>query len=339
MPTRRRSTVAHGVERPPDGWRRIGGGAPFEFGCRAALWHGRGMPELPEVETVRATLAATLPGRTVARIVTDGSPRFERAAEALGATVTSVRRAGKYLLIGLAPAGGAEDAELVIHLGMSGQLLLVDPSTPAPRYRFRATLGAPRSGLAPVDLELRDVRGFGRAAVVDLGDHRELGVLGRLGPEPDDERLPELLAARLAGRRVAVKALLLDQSVLAGVGNIYADEALHRAGVHPATPAGDLRPDAVAQLSRAVRDVIRAGIANGGTTLRDYRQADGTDGGHQHHLAVYGREGEPCATCATPIVKLRVAGRGTHVCPACQRTPRRRRARPSPAVRPRRAGR
>jgi len=296
------------------------------------MWHGRGMPELPEVETVRATLAATLPGRTFALIATDGSPRFAGASDALGATITAVRRAGKYLLIGLAPPGGTEDAELVIHLGMSGQLLLVDPGVGSPRFRVRATLTASGSGSTGVDLELRDVRGFGRASVVPTGDHGGLGVLARLGPEPDDERLAELLATRLAGRRIAVKALLLDQSVLAGVGNIYADEALHRARIHPEAPGGDLSANAVIALSAAVRDVIAAGIANGGTTLRDYRQADGTDGDHQHHLAVYGRDGEPCATCGTAIIKIRVAGRGTHLCPDCQRRPRRRRSRRAPAT-------
>lgn len=122
-----------------------------------------------------------------------------------------------------------------------------------------------------------------------------------------------------------MKALLLDQSIIGGVGNIYADEALHRAGIHPEARGGDLRPAAVATLRAAVRDVIAEGVANGGTTLRDYRRADGTDGAHQHHLAVYGREGEPCIACGSPIVKIRVAGRGTHLCPTCQRRPRRRR--------------
>lgn len=147
------------------------------------------MPELPEVETVRATLAAALPGRVVDDVVTDGSPRFASAADAAGATVTDVRRSGKYLLIGLGPtpadsgSTGEADAELVVHLGMSGQLLLVDPASPSARFRFRATLVAP-SGAAPIGLELRDVRGFGRATVVAPGDHRDLGVLGRLGPSP-----------------------------------------------------------------------------------------------------------------------------------------------------------
>jgi len=293
------------------------------------------VPELPEVETVRATLASVLPGCTVDAVVTDGSPRFDGAADALGATVTSVRRSGKYLLIGLGAPGSdasdaVEDAELVIHLGMSGQLLLVDPEVPSPRFRFRATLLPAEADAEPVGLELRDVRGFGRAAVVPRGDHADLGVLARLGPEPDDDRLEAWLVERFAGRRVAVKALLLDQTVIGGVGNIYADEALHRAGVHPEARGGDLRPPAIAALSAAVREVIAAGVANGGTTLRDYRQADGTDGDNQHHLAVYGREGEPCPVCGSPIVKIRVAGRGTHLCRTCQVRPRRRRATAGP---------
>ncbi len=286
------------------------------------------MPELPEVETVRAALAAVITGRTVDAITTDRSPRFDGAADALGAVVTTVRRSGKYLLIGLAPHGGTEDAELVVHLGMSGQLLLVEPEVVSPRYRFRATLAAPSPSRAPVVLELRDVRGFGRATVVPTGDHRNLGVLGRLGPEPDDEHLAIHLTSVFAGRRVAVKVLLLDQAVLAGVGNIYADEALHHAGVHPGARAGDLRVAAVTDLSIAVREVIASGIANGGTTLRDYRRADGGDGDHQNHLLVYGRTGEPCTRCGTAIVKIRVAGRGTHLCPVCQPRPRRRRSRP-----------
>jgi formamidopyrimidine-DNA glycosylase len=291
------------------------------------------MPELPEVETVRATLASVLPGRTFEAIATDGSERFDPAADALGAAVTSVRRAGKYLLIGLGAGGAAEDAELVIHLGMSGQLLLVDPLVVSERFRFRATLGAPATGGEPIVLELRDVRGFGRAVVVPVGDHAALGVLGRLGPEPDDDQLEGWLVERFAGRQVSVKALLLDQSVVGGVGNIYADEALHRARIHPEARGGDLTRPSIAALSIAVRDVIAEGVANGGTTLRDYRQADGTDGEHQHHLAVYGRDGEPCGTCGSIIVKIRVAGRGTHLCSACQRRPRRRRARPAGSVR------
>ena len=262
------------------------------------MWHRRDMPELPEVETVRSTLAAILPGRRFHQIITDGSPRFDGAAEALGATITDVRRAGKYLIIGLSPPGCEEDAELVIHLGMSGQLLVVDPAVDSPCFRFRASLTTDDAGTEPLELELRDVRGFGRATVVALGDHGGLGVLGRLGPEPDDDHLTEWLAERLTGRRVAVKALLLDQSVIVGVGNIYADEALHRARVHPESPGGDLRAEAVTALSLAVRDVIAAGIANGGTTLRDYRRADGSDGDHQNHLAVYGRDGEPCPGAA-----------------------------------------
>ena len=170
-------------------------------------------------------------------------------------------------------------------------------------------------------LELRDVRGFGRAAVVPVGDHRDLGVLGRLGPEPDDEGLD-----RVAGRCASPagpsrsRPLLLDQSVIGGVGNIYADEALHRARIHPEARGGDLRPTGGRRAERRGRATSSPpGVAHGGTTLRDYRQADGTDGGHQHHLAVYGRDGEPCPVCGAAIVKIRVAGRGTHLCPDCQR--------------------
>jgi len=165
-----------------------------------------------------------------------------------------------------------------------------------------------------------------------------LVVADGLGGHPSGE-VASLLAVRTLLRELLQSPvdetnplILLDRAIRAS------DEALHRAGVHPESPGGDLRAGAIAALSVAVRDVIAAGIANGGTTLRDYRQADGTDGDHQNHLAVYGRDGEPCPACGSAIIKIRVAGRGTHLCPDCQRRPPRRRARPATATtRPRRS--
>jgi len=276
------------------------------------------VPELPEVETVRRGLAPVVEGATIleAEIV---DPRLTRpidprevAAELVGERIVALDRRGKYLLWRL-----QSGRILVVHLRMTGSLRHARAGAlPEDPYR-RATLGLDNW----IDVGFRDVRRFGTWELLEPGEAREY--LGkRLGPEP---LVTSFSAARLAGvlehRRAPVKAVLLDQRRLAGVGNIYADEALWRARIHPRRPAGELDPGEIARLHRAVRAALRRGIELRGSTLTDYVTPDGERGAMQHEFHVYGRGGEPCDRCGTEIERTVVAGRGTWFCPRCQRLP------------------
>lgn len=268
------------------------------------------MPELPEVETIRRQLEPLLVGRQVVDASSHPSAKFTPALDAVGAALTSVDRRGKYLLVGL-----DHDRELVLHLGMTGSLRLVDddpwPLSQDPYVRARWRLA---DGEA---FELRDVRRFGRLAVVPTGDHRTIPTLHALGPEPFDERFtPEHLRAEVNRSRARVKTQLLGQRVVAGVGNIYADEALWAAGVHPARRQLTRRQATL--LRDAVRHALAAGLRHGGTTLRDYRTVDGGTGEGQHHLRCYGRAGEPCERCGEVLRRLVLDGRTSTYCGSCQ---------------------
>ncbi len=269
------------------------------------------MPELPEVETIRAALEPRLVGRTVLAAGAHPSPKFSSAPLAVDRTFVDVRRRGKYLLGGLGATDAAGPGELVVHLGMTGQL---------------------RPDLAPDGLHVRawwrlddgdtlvfsDVRRFGRIAVVDAGDHTSLPTLAALGPEPfGDGFTPDGLWRDLARSTTRVKTQLLAQRVVAGVGNIYADEALWRARIHPA--ARRVGRTRAARLHAAVRGALADGLANGGTTLRDYRTVEGGRGRNQHALACYGRAGHPCLRCGSTLRRSVIDARGTTSCPACQR--------------------
>jgi formamidopyrimidine-DNA glycosylase len=271
------------------------------------------MPELPEVETVAADLRPQLIGqrfigvhvlwlRTVAE---PDLPALE--ARLPGQQVVSVNRRGKYLLIEL-DSGEA----LIIHLGMTGRLNIEPDSSPAPmaphvRAWFELANG--------VRLIFTDARKFGRLWLVDDPGR----VVGKLGPEPLAwDFTPTMLADRLRGRRVAIKALLLDQAVVAGVGNIYADEALFLAGIHPLRAGASLTDAETGRLHEAIRQVLRAAIGERGTTLRDYRPPYGQEGAYQYHLRVYKQAGQPCPRCGTPILRIRVTQRSAHFCPRCQ---------------------
>jgi formamidopyrimidine-DNA glycosylase len=263
------------------------------------------VPELPEVETVRRQLEPLVRGRSITEAWGHGSVKFSSAPMAAGARIDEVGRRGKYLLLAL------DDArELIVHLGMTGQLRLrpgeLDPYV-------RAWWALDDGGV----LELRDVRRFGRIGVVPAGDYGSLPTLAAQGPEPWDVALDDGgLWRNLKRSHVQVKAQLLSQRPVAGVGNIYADEALWRAGIHPGrrsiTRAESLR------LLDELRSVLEQGIANGGTTLRDYRTPDGEPGRNQLELGCYGRAGEPCQRCGTELRRTVIAGRGTTFCPACQ---------------------
>jgi len=274
------------------------------------------MPELPEVETVRAQLEPGLVGRRFQRVeILD--PRLTRPFDPVGVAVELVRervsaleRRGKYLIVRF-----ESGRVLLVHLRMTGQLLHANGSLPRDDRHRRAVVRLDDGS----DVVYRDVRRFGTWLLLEPG---ELGgyLEARVGPEPLGQTFTtRRLAEVLAGRRAPVKAVLLDQRRLAGVGNIYADEALWRARIHPLRSAGELTAPEVAALHRGVRAALKAGIARQGATLNDYRKPDGGRGRMQDEFRVYGREGEPCERCGTPIEKIRAGGRGTWYCPSCQR--------------------
>jgi formamidopyrimidine-DNA glycosylase len=265
------------------------------------------VPELPEVETVRRGLEPVLVGRRFVDGGSHPSPKFHAAPGVIDRTVGAVDRRGKYLLIGL-----DDGRRLVIHLGMTGQFRVHETEPTAdPHVRAWWLLDDGRT------LEFRDVRRFGRIALVG-DDLSGLPTLAALGPEPFD---PAFTAEHLwhdVNRSTArVKTQLLSQRLVAGVGNIYADEALWRARVHPASRR--ITRPAAARLRDAIVDVLAEGIDNGGTTLRDYRTVEGDEGGNQHHLDCYGRAGQPCARCGSTLRRSVIDGRGTTHCPTCQR--------------------
>ena len=273
------------------------------------------MPELPEVESVRLSLAPALEGRRLERVrISD--PRLTRpldpddvARELEGEQVVAVDRRGKYLIVRF-ESGRA----LLIHLRMTGSMLTGEAAFAAEDAHRRAVVTLDDGS----DVAYRDVRRFGTWLLLEPSEV-DTYIDARVGKEPLAEAYRARdLAAKLQNRRVPVKAALLDQRTVAGVGNIYADEALWRARLHPLTPAAALDLDDVRALHRGVRQALRLGIARQGSTLRDYRLPNGASGGMQDEFKVYGRGGEPCERCGTPIDKIRVAGRGTWYCPRCQ---------------------
>jgi formamidopyrimidine-DNA glycosylase len=273
------------------------------------------MPELPEVETVRTGLAPVLAGRRIERVeIRDRRlvRPFEPAAVAAeleGERIAAVERRGKYLVFRF-DSGRA----LLIHLRMTGSVRHVQPGMSVDDPYCRAVVRLDDGS----DVLYRDVRRFGTWLLVEP-DELDPYLTQRLGGEPLERTFTaRTLGARLANRRAPIKALLLDQRTVAGLGNIYADEALWRASIHPLRAAGSLELEEVKRLTRGVKDALRAGIARRGATLRDYAQPDGESGRMQKEFKVYGRIGEPCDRCGTPIEKTRVAGRGTWFCPRCQ---------------------
>ncbi|RLC91716.1 MAG: formamidopyrimidine-DNA glycosylase [Chloroflexi bacterium] len=274
------------------------------------------MPELPEVETVAQGLRASLVGHTVvgvdvrwARSVVSSNPTAF-AGRLTGQAVIGVGRRGKWVVIAL--SGGDT---LLVHLRMTGRLVL-GPGEPLDDRHVRVLFSLDDGRT----LYFSDQRKFGRLHLVDDPS----GMLDELGPEPlADSFTVAHLGEMLAQRRGRIKPLLLNQRFLAGLGNIYTDEALWRAGVHPLRRADTLTPAEVRRLHRAIRAVLRAAIASGGTTLPDaaYQQADGRAGEFAHHLAVYGRAGQPCPRCGVTIKRIKVSHRGTHFCPRCQSLP------------------
>jgi formamidopyrimidine-DNA glycosylase len=272
------------------------------------------MPELPEVETIRRQLAPRLEQRTLIGGDAHPSAKFAPALDAVGATITAVRRRGKYLLFDL-----DGDEELVAHLGMTGSFLITpakgtDPECGQHDSWVRAVWRMDDGN----DLVFRDIRRFGRLRVVEAGRYDDIPTLRDMGPEPFDPAFTgRSLHAHLKKSRRSVKTQLLSQRPVAGVGNIYADEALFIARIHPQSRR--VGPQRCELLAQAITDVLRTGVENGGTTLRDYVDADGDEGRNQHSLLAYGRGGEPCVECGTPLSSRTIDARTSTFCAVCQR--------------------
>ena len=287
------------------------------------------MPELPEVETIRRQLAPALEGRRLEHVqVLD--PRWcepappAAVADALdGRRIARMGRRGKYLIVSV-----EDDIHLVMHLRMTGNLLLVPVAEDAedrPHLRVRFELGRVR-GQPAERLLFVDVRRFGTGDVLLGSDALAEYFASRLGVEPlSPDFTAEAVRALARGRKQPVKAFLLNQERVAGVGNIYADEALYRARIHPLRPVGTLKRSQIEALREGVVESLELGIDSKGASIDDYRHVDGAQGSFQDRFLVHLREGEPCLRCGTPIQKLRAAGRGTYVCPSCQSRPRIRR--------------
>ena len=282
------------------------------------------MPELPEVETVRRRLQACLPGLLLRRVVVHDWTVSAQTEEELngylaGRRVARLRRRGKYLLVDLeaGPAAGDGPAVAVVHLRMTGQLVFrLEPGGRPPRFTWELEPDAA--------LHFLDVRRFGRLWALDPEDEDGFFAARRMGPEPfGPEFTVAYLRGALAGRRAPLKNFLLDQRRVAGVGNIYADEALFRAGIHPLRPARQLTPAQCELLATGIREALTAGLDAGGATIDDFRHVDGVYGGFQHEFLVHRRRGEPCPVCGREIVKFVGAGRGTYACETCQPKPRR----------------
>jgi formamidopyrimidine-DNA glycosylase len=270
-----------------------------------------GVPELPEVETVRRELSPWLTARTIlhaSRADAPAGPKYAHLERASGQKIVSVERRGKFLLL---PLSGGD--ELVIHLGMTGIISHTDP-----KKHVRALLTL--SGRARKTLYFRDARRFGRFLVVRAGDHRSFPTLHAMGPEPlGDAFTSAAFAAALAKRRAPIKPLIMSQRPVAGVGNIYVDEALWRARIHPLTEANTISRRKVAALRDAIVAVLSASIEAQGTTLNDYRTVNGEVGAYLDELDAYGHDGDPCKRCGVLLEKIVVGQRGTHFCPRCQR--------------------
>lgn len=273
------------------------------------------MPELPEVESVRTGLEGLIKGATIkkvdvywGRIVSepDDTERFK--LELQGQTLESISRRGKFLLFHFTKS------VMISHLRMEGKYTVVSDHAPLTKHThvvFHLEDGR--------ELRYLDVRKFGRMALVEKGTEMTHPSLLKLGPEPTASTFAiEKFHEELKKRSKAIKGVLLDQGIVAGIGNIYADEVLHEAGIHPTCPANQLNEEQRIVLHQAILDVMDRAVTAGGTTIRSYKNAFGQEGTYQQSLLVYGRVGENCQACGHAIEKIKVAQRGTHFCPICQ---------------------
>ena len=301
----------------PSSWPNGRGAICMERGTVTGLSLEAFLPELPEVEITRQHLEEAMLGRRLqsVRVTHTRTGRYnattgEVESRLSGRRVDTVGRHGKFLVVGL-----DDGYTMVAHLGMSGRFSVAARTDEmAPHTHFVATLDD------GVEVRFIDPRTFGFIAVFDEDELADSG-LSRLGPDAwvDPPSVPTLMKA-LNGRTAPIKALLLDQGPIAGLGNIYADEALHLAKIHPLTPGGDLAATEVGRLLLAIRKALSAAIESGGTTLNDlaYLLPDGQAGDNVSRLGVYGRTDEPCLTCGTPVERIVVRARSTHFCPRCQ---------------------
>ena len=270
------------------------------------------MPELPEVETTRRGIAPHVEGQRITAVSLRETRLRWPVPETLPARLTGQRchqvsRRAKYLLLRL------DQGHLLLHLGMSGSLRILPQGTPAEKHDH-LDLALDNGQL----LRLRDPRRFGAVLWLDEAPERH-PLLARLGPEPlSDAFTPETLQQACRGRKQAIKARIMDAATVVGVGNIYACEALFAAGIHPATAAGQIDFPALQRLHQAIRHILARAIAAGGSTLKNFQQADGQPGYFSQQLFVYGRAGEPCLRCGQPIEQIRQQGRSSWFCPGCQ---------------------
>ncbi len=277
------------------------------------------MPELPEVESIARGLTQVIPGTTIrsARLLRQDifhQPAGQKSEidRITGKKIAAVARRAKRLIIAL-----SDGSALLIQLGMTGRFIITQPETELEKHaHFTIHLSNGK------DLRFIDHRRFGRVWLFDQLDHTNPDTqmlaagMGKLGPEPFDLKAAQF-AALLASER-QIKTLLLDQVKIAGLGNIYADEALFAAGIHPATTAGQISAEKAAALLKEIKAILKQAIAAGGTSFSDYRDAYGRKGGFLDRLKVYQRTGEPCRKCGTKIEKITISGRSSHFCPQCQ---------------------
>ncbi|MHB8126721.1 MAG: DNA-formamidopyrimidine glycosylase [Desulfitobacteriaceae bacterium] len=272
------------------------------------------MPELPEVETIRRTLLERVSGLIITEVkvlwpaVVQNWQDRAFAEVVTGRKIKSIERRGKYLLFTL-----DEGWSLVAHMRMTGRFNYYPLEQMPERHTHLVFL------LSRGELHFSDVRKFGRIQIIPTDLRLLSASLAKLGPEPlEADFTMDILSERLASKKTNLKAALLDQRVLAGLGNIYADEALFRAGLVPARMACSLSTEEIFKLHGAIQEVLNAGISSQGTSFRDYRDANGQKGNFQDYLQVYGRGNEPCLKCAKPLEKIRLAGRTTVFCSHCQ---------------------
>lgn len=273
------------------------------------------MPELPEVESVRTGLEGLIKGATIkeievhwGRIISEPDDIEQFKLELQGQTLESIARRGKFLLFYFT------DRVMISHLRMEGKYVVVKAGEPVSKHThviFHLKDGR--------ELRYLDVRKFGRMDLVEKGSEMTHPSLLKLGPEPTVKTFEvDAFHKELKRRSKAIKGVLLDQGIVAGIGNIYADEVLHEAGIHPTYPANQLNKEQRVVLHQAIIDVMDRAVTAGGTTIRSYKNAFGQEGTYQQSLLVYGRVGESCQACGTLVEKIKVAQRGTHFCPTCQ---------------------
>jgi formamidopyrimidine-DNA glycosylase len=276
------------------------------------------MPELPEVETVRRTLTSLVVGKQIEdvivslpRLVKEPDDVMQFSHSLIGQTIREMGRRGKFLLFYL------DDFVLVSHLRMEGRYGLYSIDEPVEKHThviFRFTDGT--------ELRYKDVRTFGTMHLFVKGKEEAGPPLHKLGPEPLDKAFTaKMLKERMKGRKSKIKPLLLNQEIVVGLGNIYVDEALFQAGVHPERVPSELTDKEWQSLYESIVDILEKSITLGGSSIKSYVNGQGEMGNFQHTLKAYGRTGEPCVTCGTPIEKSVVGGRGTHICPTCQPRP------------------